>query len=326
MTVYGWDASNHDWQRGSMNLAIARGQGISFFTHKMTDGLHGYHDPYFAEAMRRAVAARIPAVGPYHVLHGAVDPIGQADWYLETLTADFPRWKNHPCIIHQIDAEPFNYMPRTANLAEIKAYAGRLVSRGVPASSIVVYGPNWVYGDSLQGLPYRLWSSNYTHGAGRFGYPGDSGPGWSSYAGQAPLVWQFSSSVNIAGQGPCDINAIRVANEAAMVALLRGKKPQPPAPPTTEEDMYLVNDSNSAPEKWVLISGGDAYVLESEDANDYGALGILRKSLPTARYGHIRQRAVPIASATSSTVVKLQSQVNDLKAQLDTLVAQKPKA
>lgn len=45
MTIYGWDASDFDHDRGMRATHIRRAaeQGIRFFTHKITEGTHVTH-------------------------------------------------------------------------------------------------------------------------------------------------------------------------------------------------------------------------------------------------------------------------------------------
>jgi hypothetical protein len=225
MTVYGWDASNHDWARGAMDLPRARKEGISLFTHKVAEGHLFYKDPYFRAAMARAKIANFPVVGGYFVPHPGTQE-DQADWFVGIVTNEAPWWKDHPCFIWQIDAEKFDYMARAPSVSEINVFGDRVMDRtGCAADSILVYAPNWLYGDGLSGLRYRnLWSSAYVNGIGSFKglYPGDNGTGFQPYSGITPTVWQYTSSATIAGQGPCDANAIRVATEADMVALFKG--------------------------------------------------------------------------------------------------------
>src|SRR6266480_917390 len=71
MTIFGWDCSNWDHGRGPVDIARAVREGISFVTHKATEG-RGYTDPYYGSAAARARGV-VPLFGAYHVLHP--DPI-----------------------------------------------------------------------------------------------------------------------------------------------------------------------------------------------------------------------------------------------------------
>jgi hypothetical protein len=64
MTIFGWDASDFDWDRGPMDLGAARAAGIDFFTHKATEGTEIRHRHY-GETLERARAAGVPFLGAY---------------------------------------------------------------------------------------------------------------------------------------------------------------------------------------------------------------------------------------------------------------------
>lgn len=226
MTRYGWDASNHDWPRGPMDLALAKQQGISLFTHKSSEG-STYTDPNFDEAMTRAQAAGFPVVGAYHVLWPN-NPAAQADFWISVVNQYAPWWRQHPCWIWQIDAELFQeFNPfRQPTVSEINQCGDRIVAQtGVKPSQVVVYAPEWLYGSGLSGLKYRcLWASNYTSGSGGFKtlYPGDTSTRWHAYSGITPTILQYTSTATIAGQSPADANAIRVNSDAELQALFLG--------------------------------------------------------------------------------------------------------
>lgn len=225
MTFYGWDASNHDWDRGPMDLARAKKEGIALFTHKVAEGIGFYDDPYFKPAMDRANAVGFDVVGGYYVNHPG-DQIVQADHFVDLVNRLAPWWRQHPCWVWQIDAEKFDYMTRAPSVAEINAFGDRVVAKtGCSPKAILVYAPAWLYGNSLGGLKYRnLWSSSYVSGSGPFKnlYPGDKGFGWNVYSGIQPIIWQFTDAATIAGQGPADANAIRVASVAELHTLFGG--------------------------------------------------------------------------------------------------------
>lgn len=239
MTVYGWDLSNHDWGRRSVNLSEARTAGISFVTHKATEG-NWYRDPYFDDFARQLAkvgriirSRRYPVAGSYHVLNHGIDVAAQTDYWVQTVS-DAYGWRAHPCWLWQIDAEPLDGY-KAPTKAEILACGRRLEQRyGIPADRIVVYGPRWVYGDALTGIPYRLWASNYVNRGRAFRalYPGDHAPQWAAYSGQTPLILQYTSGATIGQQPTCDANAVRVGSETALAALFT-----PPAkPPATQPD------------------------------------------------------------------------------------------
>lgn len=249
-----WDASNHDWTRGPMNLAKARAEGIDGFTHKASEG-STFTDPNFAQAMTRAKAAGFPVCGSYHV-QWPNNPVEQADFWFSRVETFAPWWRQHPCWIWQIDAELFqNFKPyRQPTPTEINALGDRIVtlSRCKP-TQVVVYPPEWLYGNTLGGLKYRnLWASNYVPGSGGFKqlYPGDGSPRWHDYSGITPTILQYTSGATIAGQTPADANAVRVNTIADMQALFLPA--DPPPDPIGDDDVkpLLVQDGTGT--CWVI--------------------------------------------------------------------------
>ena len=211
--VWGWDASNHDWKRGPMDLESARAEGISFFTHKATEG-GDWTDPYYREGLERARRAGIPVLGCYHYLWP--DPPNsieaQIDFWMSYVEAETPWWKEVPWI-WQIDAEQQG-LPRAPTRHEITraviTLKKRMASTGT-TGYVIVYAPRWLYGDEL-GPGYDIWNSDYT-GSGaprpfRDQYQGvsDSAHGWASMSGRKPRILQFASDAVIGLQHTCDVN------------------------------------------------------------------------------------------------------------------------
>jgi len=216
LTVYGWDASHYD------ALPKAR-DGIDFYTHKTAEGHHYYRDAEYGPALNAARNLGIPVLGTYFVNHpGSV--ADQADWWVSIVNADTPWWRTVPWI-WQIDAEKFPYMSRAPSPAEINALGDAICARtGSPASSVIAYAPEWLYGDTLKGLKYRLWASNYGSNPAvpyRQAYPGDSSSRWDAYSGKRPIFLQYGSRTTIAGQSTCDANAYR-GTLSQLVADLQG--------------------------------------------------------------------------------------------------------
>jgi GH25 family lysozyme M1 (1,4-beta-N-acetylmuramidase) len=233
MTKYGWDLSNHDWGRGRVNLADAHRAGISLVTHKATEG-DWYKDPYLDDFASQLARTSFDVEGTYHVLNHGININRQTDFWISYVNSKWPAWKKHPCPIWQIDAEPLDGY-KAPTKAEILACGARLRARlGISAAQIVVYGPKWVYGNDLRGIPYKLWASAYVSGAGNYKrlYPGDNSSFWLPYSGQVPAILQYSSSAIIGSQHTCDANAIRVSTTAQLQALFGHKTPaKPPIPP-----------------------------------------------------------------------------------------------
>lgn len=230
--VWGWDASNHDWNRGPMDLQAARAAGVSFFTHKLSEG--DWLDPHYKEAMDRARAARIPVVGAYHVLFPG-DAKGQAKFFFDQVNAKTPWYKEVP-FIWQCDAEKFENMTRAPNRTEIITFLDELKRLSDGKGYLIAYAPRWLYGDSLKPFPYDLWASNYT-GSGaprpfKEQYRGVPQSSWQAYSGRKPTILQFASDAVTGTQPTTDAN--RFAGTLADLINLTGHRdavqPAPPMP------------------------------------------------------------------------------------------------
>jgi GH25 family lysozyme M1 (1,4-beta-N-acetylmuramidase) len=220
MTIFGWDASDYDSQRGNMDLAAARRDGIDFFTHKATEATSVKH-VHYGEMMRRARDAGIPFLGAYHVVRSPRNASAEVDYCLAYVNAQTPWWKDFPGWFWQIDLErwPYDSVPA----AEGEEFADIIESR--TGRKAVIYASKGQYGDSLSGTSHPLWNANYGSNASK-GYRqlytdrgGDGGPGWASYSGVTPRIWQYGSNAIIGSQHTCDANAFKgsVSDFAAMI-------------------------------------------------------------------------------------------------------------
>lgn len=217
MTTFLWDASNYD-------DPITVRDGIDGYTHKIAEGHHFYTDMEYKTSLNNALSLGIPVLGAYFVNHpGTVDD--QVDWFVQLLDQNTPWWRSHPCFVLQIDAEQFSYMPSAPTLAEIQAFGDRLVNvHKVDPAKILAYAPQWLYGNGLTGLRYRLWASAYgSNPAVHYpdAYPGDNSTRWQSYSGQSPLLLQYGSNTTIGNQTTCDANGYR-GSLAQLMADLKG--------------------------------------------------------------------------------------------------------
>jgi hypothetical protein len=203
MTIYGWDLSHYD----GPDSRRAVGEGFSFFTHKAGgDALDTELGPWWS--LMKGYRASV-LLGAYWVLYPG-SPAARANEFVARLDSQCPGWRDGPFIL-QVDCERWGGDQGTVpGKADIKAFCDRLRYLA-PKLVPVVYAPKWVYGDSLSGLGYPLWASNYVTGSGSASklYPGDGSSRWDSYSGQVPLILQFTSSATIAGQTTCDANAYR---------------------------------------------------------------------------------------------------------------------
>lgn len=206
MTLFGQDASDYDWDRGPMDLVSARNAGVSFFTHKATEGMSVKH-VHYGEAMNRARAAGIEFLGAYIVPRSGPSAFSQVDYFLAYVNSQTPWWTSFPGFFFQVDTEKWSYDAVSAQRgAEVCAEIRRRTGRRV-----VHYAPQWAYGNSIP-QPDALWASNYGgNGVGTLQqtYPGDASPRWAAYSGRVPVFLQFGSRITIGRQPTCDGNAFR---------------------------------------------------------------------------------------------------------------------
>lgn len=229
--VWGWDASNHDWGRGPMDLQAARAAGISFFTHKASEGVD-FKDSHFKEAMDRARTARIPVLGAYHVLYPG-DPEREAKIFFDYVKANAP-WHDQVPFMWQCDAEKFENMDRAPNRTEIIAFLDELKRLAGGKGYFIAYAPRWLYGDSLKPFPYDLWASDYT-GSGaprpfKEQYQGVPEKSWQAYSGRKPTILQFASDAVTGIQPTTDANRF-AGTLADLINLTGSREASQPAQP-----------------------------------------------------------------------------------------------
>lgn len=220
MTLYGWDASDFDHDRGPMDLAAAASAGISFFTHKYTESTSTKHHPQ--AAMNAARAAGIPFLGAYVVPRTPGPSVAaQAAFLIAYADQVTPWWRTFPGWFWQVDTEHWSYDkvgPATgaAMCAELRKRTGK---------ATIHYAPKWAYGDGVPG-PDPLWASNYVSGSGDFAALAAkvTGAKWAAYSGRVPVILQYSSSATIGRQPTCDANLFR-GSLADFAKLIGGAAP-----------------------------------------------------------------------------------------------------
>jgi len=242
MTIFGWDMSHYD----APSIGSALSEGISFITHKAGgDSSSGDSelDEWWSNVKPLALNNTL-LTGTYWVPRPDLYPsaAGEADRWIARLDAACPGWRSAPHIL-QVDAEIWGgdsaTKPSLAYLQRLCARLRVLMPRLVP----IVYASKGQYGNALNGLGYPLWNANYPSST-KTGFKalysrvgGDSGPGWTTYSGQMPKIWQYGSSASIGGQTTCDANAFRgtLAELSRIVA-----------PGWMEEDVALTTDEIAA--------------------------------------------------------------------------------
>jgi hypothetical protein len=204
MTIFGWDASHYD---AVPSGATVVSQGFKFMTHKAGGDANDAELASWWSALKPYRDKIL--LGAYWVLYPG-SASAKADSFLARLDSQCPGWRDGPFIL-QVDCEKWNGNSATVPpKSDIKTFCDRLVAKA-PKLRPIVYGPKWVYGNTLDGLGYPLWASAYVTGSGTASglYPGDSSSKWDAYSGQTPAILQFTSSATIAGQTTCDANAYR---------------------------------------------------------------------------------------------------------------------
>jgi GH25 family lysozyme M1 (1,4-beta-N-acetylmuramidase) len=189
-----------------MQLAAAKRDGISFFTHKCSEG-EDFQVKEYKAGLERARKAGIPVMGAYHVLWPG-SPIAQARYFFNLVNRQTPWWKSVPWI-WQLDAEKFDSMPRAPSPAESKKFLNELKRLAGGKGYFIAYAPHWVYGDSFR-IGYDLWASDY-RGSGaprpfKEQYKGVPASSWRPYSGRKPRILQFASDARIGTQKTCDAN------------------------------------------------------------------------------------------------------------------------
>lgn len=206
MTSFFVDCSNHDWQRGPMDLGAMLRDGISGGWHKVSDGLNYYADPYAIQFFSRAKAAGWPVQGGYHVLWGNKDIHAQAVWFVSLLDQKAPWWRDMARAGHFVlmsDNEPFGYNVKPTT-DQINAFGDAIKS--LTGLMSCAYAPSWVYESSVADIHYPVVGSNYGSNprtAYRAAYPGDGSSRWGTH----DELLQYGSQLVVGSQPNCDVNA-----------------------------------------------------------------------------------------------------------------------
>lgn len=244
-STFGWDASNHDWNRGPVDVLAAKNDGIQFFVHKVggigpSEG-GNYEDPFFSQALARAKDAQVPVLGSYFVVCPSryASASEQVDYWVKLLDKNFSEWRSVP-MIHQIDAEKWGQSDYPASADDIRAIVAEWRARSLPGY-LVGYLPDEFYKSSGD-LGVDLWLPDYhTNGSSyRDLYPGDDDLSWNTVsAGRKPRILQYASDARIGSQPSCDANAFNGTIEE-LTALTGSVLPNPP--PTPEDDGVKLSD------------------------------------------------------------------------------------
>jgi len=242
-TLFAWDMSDFDYSRGARpsHVAAAAAEGVRIFTHKATEHAPDqvYKHTHMGEMLAAARDAGIPFLAPYVVVRTGVSIADQATSAINFVTEQAAWWFDFPGRFWQIDLEKWPYDAVDAALGE--ELCVELESRtGVRA---LLYASKGQYADSLPGTR-PLWNANYNFsGASRpfktqwADVVAAGAPGWATYSGRTPSLYQYASDAIIGGIGPSDASAFRgtEADFAALIPLSTVIEPPPIEPPIDPE-------------------------------------------------------------------------------------------
>ena len=109
MTLFGWDASDYDVDRGltADRIRDARAAGIAFMTYKGTEQSRDgtFHSQYYGVMLTAAKDAGIPFLGMYVVVHSDVSIEDQAATAVDYADKHTPWWRTYDGFFWQIDLE-----------------------------------------------------------------------------------------------------------------------------------------------------------------------------------------------------------------------------
>jgi len=234
MTQLFIDVSHHDRDRRGAPLDWAAirtaGLGTAMIARATYGDPQGFNPTtrFFAEIQAGAKAAGYVARGGYHnLIHGDTTSINrQVDYLraqLDTTGATFG----------MADIEPYDELKANGlwpRWTDVTRFHDRWYS--LEQRVMVWYIGRWVWRDwltqpVLSQLKGPLINANYPGGDGTAaviytGSGADTGPGWTSYGGRTPDVWQFTSIANVPGaSNTTDCNAFRGTADQ-LAALLNG--------------------------------------------------------------------------------------------------------
>jgi hypothetical protein len=232
MSIFGPDISS--FETGFDINGI--GADYPFVIAKVTEG-STYVDPPYTNWLAAAKAAGKIFV-PYHFLTTDSTPAEQA----ANLAANI----GDPTLPVMVDVEP--EADSVPTVADLVAFADACAALKLRVK--LIYLPSWYWRDRL-GSPdltplkargIAVISSHYPRpvtGGTLATYAadgGDTGPGWNTYGGVVPLLWQFADDDPIDDQ-TVDVNAYR-GTAAELAAFLGEAYTTPPTPPTPATDSY----------------------------------------------------------------------------------------
>lgn len=187
-----------------------------------------------------------------------------------TLAKGYPFWAYHYLRNGGVAAQAafcYSHVGNTPLMVDFEANGGFLPNcidfidayRGLGGVLNIVYLPNWYWQQigrpDLSGLLSRkiaLVSSNYTAYS-------DNGPGWQSYGGMTPSIWQYTST-------PLDTNAFK-GSLAELEALWSGKVDME-ASDSLNIDPKIWNGSTKASVGTLIVDAATYGLVTRNNVND----------------------------------------------------------
>lgn len=213
MTIFYYDVYAGDGQIQLPSDAAA-------IVAKATEGTY-YRDSEYSWFKQQAANRNLPFSG-YHFLNGNEDPAAQAALYFSVAGTT-------PCMV---DVEPEDTANSRPTVDQTVAFIEAL--HGLGGRVWGVYFPQW-YWDEVGGDLSRLTAPRVVLVSSSYTSYTESGPGWVSYGGATPVVWQFTST-------PLDKNAFK-GTQAQLADLFNGVAPSPNA----EDDMPVFATNTVTP-------------------------------------------------------------------------------
>lgn len=215
----GIDISN--WQ-GTVDFSRVKSSGVNIVYMKVTEGT-SYVDSYFPTSYSNAKSNGL-TVGFYHFFHGNIDPIAQAQFFVNAIGN-----RQADCRL-AIDLEVTDGLgpeALTTNAIAFLKEVERLTGKGTVVYTYTNFAQNNI--DSRLGA-YPLWIANYDVDT-----PGNN-PVWSDWVG-----FQYSSTGSVPGvNGNCDMDVFTSG------ILISGSSTPSPAPtPSTGGGYYIVQSGDT---------------------------------------------------------------------------------
>jgi len=179
------------WQ-GNVNWQSVKNDGYSFAFVKATEGT-GFTDQQFAQNWQGTKNAGVVR-GAYHYFHPDLDPVAQANHFINTIGTLAPN--DLPPVL---DLEHADNLSATTVLSKAQQWLDVVENTTGRKPIVYTYPSFWKdnLGNTQQFSDYPLWIANYTSASGPI-VPG----GWKNWT-----FWQYSDSGRVNGiSGNVDLN------------------------------------------------------------------------------------------------------------------------